>query len=543
MSSLGGRPAKNPLVLRPYISEVSRGWGRFRRILLWAGMFFFCVLYGFFYGFFAQFLILQFTLPVLFLAAIVIWALPDSPTAPTAPLEVSLFAFFIVLIVWPNYLAVALPGLPWITFMRMTEVPLVLCLLVCTSTSAEFRSAKASALNAIPLQWKALTGFIVVQFLTIAGSKYVGLSIQKFIVAQLTWTAIFFASCYIFLKPKRIERWAFLLWGMAIFVSLIALREYSREELPWAGHIPSFLAIQDETVARILSGANRDGIYRAQSTFSTPLGLAEYLALTLPFVIHFMFKPYSLFIRVAAIGSAPFFIYVITLTDARLGIIGAFLSFLLYALFWGALRWRQHRSGFLGPVIVLSYPALVCAAFAATIFVGRIRERVWGSGQYEGSNEGRVEMYNKGIPMVLGHPWGYGPGTGAETLGITNPAGTLTIDTYYMLIALEYGIVGFVLYYGMLLLTISYSIRYAVKAWMLDREFAFLIPLSISLINYFVIKSVFSNDDNHPIVFMMMGMIAALVHRVAQKNQEADGRERSTGPRWFNKPATQPAKA
>jgi hypothetical protein len=68
----------------------------------------------------------------------------------------------------------------------------------------------------------------------------------------------------------------------------------------------------------------------------------------------------------------------------------------------------------------------------------------------------------------------------------------------------------------MILVAISYGAKYAFKSDAQKGEFGFFIPLTISLTNFFVIKSVFSNDDNHPLAFMMMGMIVALVYRFQQ---------------------------
>jgi hypothetical protein len=38
-------------------------------------------------------------------------------------------------------------------------------------------------------------------------------------------------------------------------------------------------------------------------------------------------------------------------------------------------------------------------------------------------------------------------------------------------------------------------------------------PLAIALTNFLVIKSVFSQQDNHPVVYMMLGAVVALCNR------------------------------
>jgi hypothetical protein len=509
-------PRARPVVLKPYSGHYVPLW---RRILVWMilpAIVVFCLPYGFFYALFTPYLLVGFAVPIMVAAGLAIWALPDMRTSPTRSLTVFFYAYTAALILWPNYLAIALPGLPWITLIRLTGFPMVLALLICVSVSEEFRARLAEGLNAVPLIWKGMVLLVVVQLLSIGFSHSPGDSVNKFFVAQVNWTAVFFVSCYVFLKPGRVEQWAALVWAMAIIVGGIGLIEYPHGHVLWSGHIPSFLKIEDETVLRILEGASRDatGQYRISSTFTTALGLAEYMALALPFVLHFMASNYPRIIRLAALVSVPVILWVIIETDARLGMVGFFMSILLYLLFWGVRLWRAQKDSLVGVSIVVAYPAVFCAMVAATFFVGRIRNKVWGGGQYAASNEGRMAQVKAGMPMVFNHPIGHGIGMGGETLGYTNSAGMGTIDSYYLLIGLEYGIVGFVLYFGILLIAIYGAGRAAMFRALPQREYTFLVPLAVSLTNFLVIKSIFSNDDNHPLAFMMMGMAVALLFRM-----------------------------
>ena len=92
-------------------------------------------------------------------------------------------------------------------------------------------------------------------------------------------------------------------------------------------------------------------------------------------------------------------------------------------------------------------------------------------------------------------------------------SGQLTIDSYYLSMLVDYGIVGFLVFYGMFAASIFYSAKASLAADLKSPDNLFLAPIAISLTNFFVIKSVFSQEDNHPLVFMMMGMAAALVVR------------------------------
>jgi hypothetical protein len=511
-----------PVVLAPYTHDPKVGWRRWRLPLLLLAVAFICPIYGFYYALTTPYLLVQFTFPLILLAALTIWALPELGRAPTKLLEAFFFAFFTAMILWPNYLAISLPGLPWITVLRLTGFPLALILLISVSISKDFRGHLRDSLTSVPLLWKFMAGFVATQLISLFMSNQPSTSINKIINSQVSWTAIFFVSAFVFLKPKRAEAWAFLFWGMGIALGLIAMKEASLGRPPWAGHIPSFLAVEDESVQRVLTGGSRLGLkYRTQATYTTALGLAEYMALLTPFLYHFMAGPFRLLIRLAAAATLPFIFYIIILTDSRLGVVGFIIGSLLYLLFWGATQWRQRKGSLIGPAVVFAYPVFFTLMMAATFVFGRLRAMVWGGGQHAASNDARADQVQAGLPLVFTHPFGHGAGIGGTALGFRNAAGTLTIDNYYLLIALDYGILGFLLYYGLIALTIGNSSKYALTMTPRHRDQTFLIPIAIALTSFFIIKSIFSQTENHPIAFMMVGMAAALIYRLKTDTKNA----------------------
>ncbi len=507
--------SKKTGVLPGYSS--SNFWRRHK--LAW---FFLLILFSFFYGLifgvFGTFFLLQLLVPLVVLAVFVIWLLPDTGQAPTKLLEWLLFAFLAALLFWPDYLALALPGLPWITAIRIIGVPMAFTFLLCLSLSSEFRHRLKEVLGATPMVWKLMIGFVAISLVSIGLSSEPFFSVNKFIVAQIYWTMIFFASVYVFSKPQRMTFFGYLIFGFALYVSAIGLWEWYLHKLPWAGHIPNFLKIDDEAVSRILSAKSRaaTGIYRVQSKFTTPLGLAEFLALATPFILHFAMSARLNSVKVAGFLSLPLIFYVILLSDSRLGVIGFLLSFVFYLLAWGVLRWKHREGSLYGPAMTLAYPIIFIAFVASTFFVGRLRNIVWGTKAQSFSNQARADQVADGIPMILSKPWGHGIGRGADELGYTNLGGVLTIDSYFLVTALEFGIIGFIIYYGIFVAQLVYSGLSLLKTE--TGEIAFLVPLTISLINFLVIKSVFAQQDNHPLVFAMLGAMTALVYRVNQTN-------------------------
>jgi O-Antigen ligase len=496
--------------------------------------------YGALFGIGGTYVLLPLAAPLVVMVALIIWLLPDTGHAPVDLIRKLLVAFLVVLLCWPNYLALALPGLPWITAVRLISMPMAVVMLICLSISANFRAEMKGILSATPWLWKLIVAFSAIAFLSIAVSRDIPQSLNKFIVAQTVWTLIFFASAYVFVKPGRVYKFCVLIFFCVLLVSFTAIWEARMHQLPWAGHIPSFLKVDDELLNSMMSSKARagSGIYRAKAMSTTPLGLAELLALSTPFILHLLMTARTLIVKAAALITLPLMFHVIILTDSRLGVVGFLMTFMLYLLLANITRWIQHRRSVFAPLIVISYPAIFSAFIAATFAIRRLRVMVWGGGATNASSEARNAQIREGIPKIITHPWGFGIGQGARTLGWTNQAGTPSIDSYLLLVGLEYGVIGFVIFVGMFAAAVLYAGYYATRTR--DPEIALLTPLAISLANFFLIKSIFAQEANHPLVFAMLGMIAALVYRL---KTEPAGTATEPGTKPGTKPATGPERA
>ena len=471
--------------------------------------------YGSLVALFAHRFFLQLLLPLLFLALLVIWVLPETRNAPRRLVHILFFGFLLGFVLWPDYLALALPGLPWITIRRIISVPLAVTLLICISVSGEARREIYAVLRATPLAAKLFLAFVFLQLLSIALSRNPALSVEKFIVAQLYWTTAFFAGCYVFARQGTVARWAAIFCLMLIPLLISGYWEWRNSQVPWAGRIPWFLVVEDEVVARILSGAARaaTGKYRVQGTSTTSLGFAEYLAMTTPFLIHYVVGAFRPAVRAAALLVLPLVYLMIVATDSRLGMAGFLLSFVGYVGMWAAVQWRSDKRSLFGPALSLGFPVIFILFITATFQVPRLHRMVWGGGEHQASTDARAEQYSQGFRLVARNPFGNGIGMGAETLGFRSGSDVLTIDTYYLLVALEYGVLGFLIYYGFLLVSAVKAGVTLLKAPSGNQETLYLIPLTLSLVIFIVIKSVFSVEANHPLIFMMLAAILALIAR------------------------------
>lgn len=519
-----GRPSAAPagaIDSRPLLAGYKRTPARWLVVAVLAILAVACFAYGFMFGVQAPARMMPFTVPIVVLLGVSIWALPPGDYAPTKLLEPIFVAFFAALVLWPNYLAIALPSLPWLTLLRIIGAPMVVILLVCISVSRRFRGEMMDILNTDKMLLRFLVALAVIQVVTMPLSSDIGATLNRVIIAQVNQTAIFFVACYVFTRERFLEMWVRMLLVMLTILAAFALWEWNLKLLPWAGHIPSYLRVEDEAVQRILTPRSRaaTGIYRVHSTATTPLGLAEILGMSMPFAMHLLFDRYPLWTRALAAAYIPYAVYVILLTDSRLGVVASLASVIFYLLIWALLRWRQHKDSLFGPAISIAYPAIFVAFVAATFFIGRLRAQVWGDGSQKASTESRIDQWNMGIPKIIKNPIGYGLGRGADELGFANAAGVITIDSYFLSVLLELGILGFIVYFGLMARGSFVGARTVISS-RLNQELRLLVPLSVTLINFIIVKSVFSQDANHPLVFMMLGAIVAASYR-ARKADEA----------------------
>ncbi|MDG6079095.1 O-antigen ligase domain-containing protein [Erythrobacter litoralis] len=445
---------------------------------------------------------------------LIVWALPESKNPPVKWIGRLLFAFIIALLFWPDYLAFDFPGLPWITALRIFGVPLAFVFLVSLSVSGWYRNQLSDRLAPTIIVNRLLLIFALIAGLSIGLSAEPTDSLNKFIVAILYWFIIFYAAVWIFSKPGNAMILAYVIWFFALLTCMIGIQEWRMQQIPWANHIPSFIAVDDPVIQNILSAKSRaaTGIYRVQSKFTTPLGFAEFLAFSTPFVIYFLVYGKNVLVRAAALATLPLLFTSISRTDSRLGAAGFFMSILLFLVAWSVTQWKKEKGSVFGPAFTIAYPFIFIAFMIATFVVGRLRAMVWGTKAQSFSSQAREAQVEMGLPMVWSSPWGHGIGKGAETLNYRNLAGGLTIDTYYLALALEFGVIGFLVYAGIFFGALLYGVKYLFQVQ--TREHLLLIPFMILISVFIIVKSVFAQQENHPLVFATLGALCAMCWRI-----------------------------
>ena len=460
--------------------------------------------------------------PIAIMGLVVIWALPERDHLPTNSITKLFLTLIVVTLLWPNYLSISLPGLPWISMRRLVLAPIDLILLIGLSTSPSFRKLLKDIVTDRPLFLKLLMGYTIAQLLSIPFGHGLGDELKTLVNSWLTWTLVFFSSAYVFSMPKTVERWSLLLVFSTLLICMEIFPEMRLQHVLWAEHIPSFLAVDDPVVQKMLAGGYRSGAYRVQSTFTASLTLSEYCSLVSPFLLHYFFRTKSIFARGLLILFDLLLLTTIIHTQSRTGMVGMIITHAAFGLILAIRTWRADRSSLLAPAAVLAYPLFMVALAGAIMTVPGIHNRVLGSSATDSSDQARKDQWRLGIPKIIKHPLGHGPGEGGSALGYTNLAGEATVDSYWLNVFLDYGFGGFVCFFGLL----GYA---AYRATIIASrhptgELSLALPVATAIMAFIVTRYVLILTDNMTLIMMMVGMVVALDYRDRQLSKRTDVR-------------------
>lgn len=476
-------------------------------------------------------LLVLLAIPLFIAVPVIFWLLPDGGAVPEKLLGTLLISYIAANVLWPSYLAIDLPGLPWINPPRIVIVILLTLGVFSYSTSSAVRRQIADVLNAMPpIKWFCII-FWTMTLITIALARDPAFSLSKWVNNQIFWTFLFLLAAWLGTRDGTMSRLAKVITWVAFSISLESMWEFHLKQVPWTDHIPSFLKVDDNYLVTVLKVQSRAGtdIYRAHATFANSLIFAEFLAMSYPFLIHATLEAKSWVQRLLLIAGMLATLVAMWLSNSRSAMIGFFLSVFLYGGFAAYRHWRRHRQSLVGVSVLAMLPLAAGVFLALSLTWPRLHNITFGGGQQQPSTEARKTQWTMGTPMFKKNPIGHGPGSAATTLGFTSPGGQLTIDTYYLSLVLEYGVVGFAAFLAMFGGQAIYGMRIYLAAPPGEENLAG--PISIALLNFLVIKAVLSSEFNMPIAFTFLGFMFALAWRQQQRTAPAAGQVEPALPR------------
>lgn len=477
------------------------------RLMVYSLVYALCLFLGLFYGFAAALLppgiFLYFVLLLAIPLLLVIWILPSNLRPPTRSLGRLYLAALAVVSVWPAYIAFAFPGMPWISMIRLVGLPMTLILLLCLKASS-FRAELAKVIPKSKILFRLFVGFQVLQILTIGLSKNPVGSINIVIGQFIVWSVIGAISFWYVQQEDRSRKWERLLLWLGFIQCVIGILEFMNGRILWADHIPSFLPVDREMLEGITSGLYRDGRYRVTSSFSVSLSFAEFLACITPFVAVRMTTARSIFAIIGWLAFDLLLLFVINTTQSRLGIVGWIVSHMVIVLAWAVRRWWRRSTDLFAPALTLVYPVAAILFVIAMYTVPAVRNRTIGGGSTGMSDDARHVQFTMFWPKLFRNPFGNGAGQSGEVLQYRVPSGFLTVDSYWITLNLDYGVLGFFLWYGMLAVGAYYMLKSYIFAPDEESARKFL-PIAAGLIVFGFTRYVLSQGDALPLFFMLVG--------------------------------------
>lgn len=451
--------------------------------------------------------------PIGVMLMIALWMLPDRRTFPLATLGGVFSVYLVLSILWPSYLAIALPGLPWLTPTRMILFILDFLLVYSLATSSDLRHLVGRVAKQSPWIWTCFLIWEATQVITLPFAGSMALSAKIFLDNQFSLACVFFVGCLLFTRRGWATWVTTALILMALITSIDGFIELDLGYPPWANHIPSFLRADEGIMSVVLGPQSRtaDGLYRVHGPFSISLVFAEFLALCLPFVVHKIFVNPNFGHKIALGCAVIFIVAAILITQSRLGLIGALITFAAYPPLWAFRIWRSGQGGMLGPALLFAAPAAVLLSLGVVLSSHSMTTRIFGGGAQSASDEARRTQREMAYPKIARNPIGYGMGNSGGVLGFTNPGGYLTIDNGWIAIALDQGIAGALAFLG--LLGAAARRGFIVYLNSTDPEISLAGPAAIAVLNFIVIRWVLAQENNFPVGFLLLGLIVGLVAR------------------------------
>ncbi len=370
--------------------------------------------------------------------AIVAVARPARSASRRVVFSLILWAAFL-LPVWPVYLFVKLGPLPIVTPPRLI---LYAASLIWAYDMAFARHRRAQFVHAARKS-APITGFVfllfALGFLSLPLAEGRSVAIPEFVRQVIIWLIPY---CVVLTYCRRQRDFISIVRALTIgafVVALIAIGETLSGRL-LADVLSPFISDGSEWLRNVKETKIRDGVFRAQGSHTHPLSLGEHLAMSAPFALAFLLSARRFRMKAFWAFALAAIVIAAVATNSRGAMLVMALTISAMTTLLGyrflkraaASRWRPMAGLIVAGCLVLSPVA----------FVGAQGIISGGGGQSAAnSTQSRVDQMEMAWPKIVKRPvGGHGVGRAARVLGYWGR--TLTIDNYYLTLALDIGLPG-----------------------------------------------------------------------------------------------------
>ena len=497
------------LILKPY--ETRKRPGPFSRAVFVSVLVFAAIIYGLMSVIMPIQMLAFMLTPFFILIAIILWMLPEVGGVQINRIQSLLVAFIGFSVAWPNYVAFNLPGLPWVTPTRIALFWLVLVFIINFSSSREMRVALRDAVSEMPVFMRVFWLYWLTTTFAMIFTDNFAISINRYINNQIYWTMIFFVTALAASRPGFVMRLAKMLLYSTIFVLIYSLYEVRTERVIWVDHLPSFLKIDPEVIQSVMDAQSRAGtdIYRARGPYVVALYFSEFLSMAFPFFVHFTAQARRFWPFILLLAATFGMMVLMFMTSTRSAMIGMIVAIVAYPLFIAAQMLARKKRSIVGSAIIFGYPVILVVLGLVVQFWRRAHVLVLGGGQHQASSDARSAQWEMMWPKLATHPFGHGVARGNTRLGFLSPSGKGTVDSYYVTVMMDSGVLALPLFILVFLIPAIAGFAYFRHAK--TPEMKLLAPLALGLVNFSIIKSVLSTENTVPLAFVYIGCIVGLV--------------------------------
>lgn len=439
-------------------------------------------------------------------AIAILFALPLGRRAVNTRILVFALAFYVGFdVMWADYVAVDIPFLPYITPVKLVILMLAGFWIVLAASSREIHDRMWKALTTLPILTFALATVIFFNLLATpfsidraASSRELFNDVVFFYIPFLIAATTIRSRGDVDAILKTLVYCAGAVGVIVVLESILHRNLYVAVFGKWINYDAPWLRL-------IFAGASRDGKYRALGPFVNYLSLGDYFVLTLPFVLYFFERAKSVWLKLLLGSIFALSIYGIFAADSRTSLLAALIVCSIYGVI-KALNFLSFNQGSpLRPLIVL---VLVGGMVAAPLAVWESYRRVGGDNAF-GAAGSRTLMFQAGIPKIKHRPIiGYGPGTSGIALDFRSDGVNLTIDSYYLSMALDAGIPGLI---GFLLLPTTLVVVAFRRMRRNTPDAPLFLAFCLSGIGFGLVRSTTSQYENINFFHILLGAFVALL--------------------------------
>jgi len=442
----------------------------------------------------------------IFILPILIGIFAVAPQRRAMPKRLALTLIFmsaILLPLWPVYLHVKIGPAPIITPPRLVLYLLSAMWIYDMAVSPIRRAQFALAVRRSAPVTMLVFALFGLGLMSLPLAEGRAIAVPEFFRQAIIHLLPFCAVMTYIRRRREFLRFIQLLTIGACVSGAIALVEIGSGTL-LASLLSPFISDNAEWLRLAQSQKIRDGVFRAQASHTHPLSLGEFLSMTAPLALAFCLSARTRLVRFAWAGGLILVIAGALATNSRgammaIAVAMAVSGLILFYRFLQTAAADRYRplAGLITAGVLAASPLIGLAAHG--VITGS------AGAQAAKSSQSRVEQIEMAWPKIMKRPvGGYGTGRSARILGYFGRA--LTIDNYYLTLAIDMGLPGPIVFFGLIAAFGVVSLKRSRDGPLDDR--LIYVGLAASAAAFAVSRTIISQTGNLSILYVLLGAFA-----------------------------------